>query len=436
MLNLHDFSLVIRRRMRLAVLLAGVSLASAAMAAPAPLAPLTKLRISVVQFVAATGDYKRWDAVSGEFVIGPDGSLAVPTLGSMDVSGLSAEDLGTRIGELLQTELGLLDAPNASVQVLEYPPVYVVGNVEAPGAYSYRPGMTVIQAMALAGGEQRIEGASGLSETIKLQWDLEGYNRDILRTTTRLARLKAEFAREPEITFDPMLNSADPVVAEIMEQERRIFDAHTNELLRQQIGLEQLAVLYKAEIDALEQKSGAIDQQIERAQQQVDSLKTLLAAGASTVARLTDAERILDDLRSDKLDNVIATMSARENLNRSERDLAKLQDEQQSYAAAQLQEQQATLEKLMLNQTATMRMLRQSMDFDANATLAQTAKTGISYSILRQEGEQTVSLDASEASVLVPGDLVRVALEVQLPGRSPAQTPGGTAAPVDLAIIP
>ena len=432
MLNLHDFSLAIRRRASVGALLCGVAFASGANAAPAPLAPLTKVRLTVVQFVPATGDYKRWDAVSGEFDIGPDGSLAVPTLGSLDVSGLGAEELGTRIGELLQSKLGLIDAPNASLQVLEYPPVYVVGNVATPGAYSYRPGMTVIQAMALAGGEQRIEGASGLSETIRLQWDLEGYSRDILRTTTRLARLKAEFAREPEITFDPTLNTADPVVAEIMEQERRIFDAHTNELSRQQVGLEQLAVLYKAEIDALEQKSGAIDQQIERAQQQVDSLKTLLAAGASTVARLTDAERILDDLRSDKLDNVIATMSARENLNRSERDLAKLQDEQQSYAAAQLQEQQASLEKLMLSQTSTMRMLRQSMDADASTVAAQTAKTGIRYSILRQEGEQTVSLEASEASVLVPGDLVRVALEVEMPAGPGAPAPQQ----VDLATIP
>ncbi|WP_323013392.1 SLBB domain-containing protein [Devosia sp.] len=417
MSHLHCLRTGAQRPIFWTALLASVSFASISMAAPMDLLPQTKLRLTVVQFVAATGDYKRWDALGGDLEVGPDGSVTVPTLGSIDVGSFTADQLGAEIGRRLQAKLGLLDAPDASVQVLDYPPVYVVGNVATPGQYAFRPGMTIMHALALAGGEPRSqEGAPGLSETIRLQSDLDGVNADILRATARLARLKSEFSSDEQIIFPPELKATDPTAAEIMEQERRIFQAHFNEFDRQQTGLTQLAELYNAEIDALGQKAQVIDEQIAEAQKQVDALTALVSAGSATVSRLTDAERILSNLRSDKLDNLIATMTARENLNRSQRDLAKLQDEQKSNAALQLQQEQAGLEKMALSQIATTRMLRQSLQFERDTTLARTTRTSLSYAILRQQDGQPVTLDANEASTLLPGDLVKVTLQMELPG--------------------
>lgn len=388
-----------------------------------PLAPLTKLRLTVVQFVASTGDYKRWDALGGDLEVAPDGTLAVPTLGVIDVQGLSADQLESEIAGRLQAKLGLLDPPDASVQVLDYPPVYIVGSVSAPGQYAFRPGMIVVQALAIAGGERRTENAAGLSETIKLEAELDGFGSDILRSTARLARLKSEFARSQEISFPPEMNATDPTTAEIMGQERRIFQAHTNEFERQQAGLTQLAELYNAEIDVLAQKVQAIDDQIAQAQEQVEVITKLVSEGSATVSRLTEVERILADLRSEKLDNALATMSARQNLNRSQGDLAKLQDEQQSNVASQLQQEQAALEKLLRNQTAAMRMLRQSIDFDENTTLARTAQTSLSYVILRQQDGQPVAIDATESTMLQPGDLVKVTMQMTLPATGTAAGP-------------
>ncbi|MET3926553.1 SLBB domain-containing protein [Devosia sp. 2618] len=412
-----------------AALLTTVSFATIASAAPAPLAPLTKLRLTVVQFIASTGDYKRWDALGGDFEVAADGTLNVPTLGPIDVSSLSADALGADISARLQAKLGLLDAPDASVQVLEYPPVYVVGSVSTPGQYPFRPGMTVAQALALAGGERRLDSSGGLSETIKLQSDLDGFSNDILRITARLARLKTEFDRGTQITFPAVLDTTDPTTAEILQQERRIFEAHTNEFARQQDGLKQLADLFTAEIDALGQKATAIDDQITRATQQVTNITGLVSSGSATVARLTDAQRILSDLQSSKLDNIIATMSARENLSNAQRDLAKLQDQQQSDGAAQLQQEQANLEQLTLNQTTTMRMLRQSVESDENTTLARTAQMIMGYSILRQQDGQPATVAATEDSVLLPGDLVKVTMQMQMPMATTAAAAQATATP-------
>ncbi|WDR02935.1 SLBB domain-containing protein [Devosia algicola] len=195
-------------------LLAGLLMAASSTAILAAetigLVPLTKLRLAVVQFVPATGDYKRWDALGGDLEVGPDGTVAVPTLGTIDVGGLSAQALGIEIGQRLKDKLGLLDAPDASVQIVEYPPVYVVGGVDKPGQYPFRPGMTVAQALALAGGERRTQSTDRLSDTIKLEADLNGYGRDILRTKARLGRLKSEFARQETLSLSNRIGPSRP----------------------------------------------------------------------------------------------------------------------------------------------------------------------------------------------------------------------------------
>lgn len=418
MLRIQRFRLRSRCALMLGALLASTAFVTLATAEQMQLAPQTKLRLSVVQFVASTGDYKRWDALGGDLEVAPDGTLSVPTLGAIDVTGLSAETLGSEISRRLKLKLGLLDAPDATIQVIEYPPVFVVGSVSNPGQFPFRPGMTVVQALALAGGERRVEGTSSLSSTIRLEADLNGFRSDMLRATARLARLESEFARQTEITFPAELDAKDPTTAEIMEQERRIFQSRINEFERQQTGLTQLAELYGVEIDALGQKAKATQEQMDRAQKQVDTVTALVNAGSATVARLTDAQRVLSDLRSDKLDNLIATMTARENLNHSQRDLAKLQDEQQSDASTQLQAEQAGLEKLLLNQDATMRMLRQSVEFDRSTKLAGSMRISLSYTILRQQNGQPATLDASEASILQPGDLIKVTMQMEPPTAS------------------
>ncbi|MBU1336424.1 MAG: polysaccharide biosynthesis/export family protein [Alphaproteobacteria bacterium] len=408
----------VSRALMLGALLATTCLSTSANGAPEELAPQTKLRLTVVQFVPSTGDYQRWDALGGDVEVAADGTVMVPTLGTIAVAGLGPEQLGAEIARRLKLKLGLLEAPDASIQVVEYPPVYVVGNVTNPGQYAFRPGMTVIHALALAGGENQIETATSLSGTIRLETDLNGLGSDILRSTARLARLDSEFAGRGEIEFPAELDANDPRIADILEQERRIFTARINGYERQQAGLTQLAQLFEAQIDTLDQKAHALEEQTARAQQQVDAISKLVAAGSATVSRLSDAERILADLRSDRLDNLLATMSARQNLNNAGRDLARLEDDHTAEVSIQLQTEQAALERLLLNQDATTRLLRQSVEFDRNLKLAGAMRISLNYAIMRQQNGQPATLDATEVSTLMPGDLVKVTMQIEPPTSS------------------
>jgi polysaccharide export outer membrane protein len=46
----------------------------------------------------------------------------------------------------------LIRDPSVSVEVLAYRPIFVLGEGNTPGQYAYQPGMTVVTAVAVAGG--------------------------------------------------------------------------------------------------------------------------------------------------------------------------------------------------------------------------------------------------------------------------------------------
>lgn len=91
--------------------------------------------------------------ISGEYDINSKGEITFPLLRSVDAEGLTVEQLRTRIEKGLN-ETYLVDA-RVTVEILNYRPIYVLGEVRTPGSYSYQPGLTVHQIIATAGGFTR-----------------------------------------------------------------------------------------------------------------------------------------------------------------------------------------------------------------------------------------------------------------------------------------
>jgi polysaccharide biosynthesis/export protein len=103
------------------------------------------------------------DTLTGEFAVDDSGRIAVPMLGSMRAAGLSPEALGTAVGAALRRG-GLVRSPSVSVQVIRYRPIFVLGEVNKPGEFPYEPGMTLLGAVALAGGftYRAVEGSASV----------------------------------------------------------------------------------------------------------------------------------------------------------------------------------------------------------------------------------------------------------------------------------
>ena len=91
------------------------------------------------------------DDLSQEIEIGDSGAITYPLLGEVIVRGLSINELETVIATRLIDEEFLI-APDVTINIVEYRPFYIDGEVEAPGAYPFEPGLTLRMAVTLAGG--------------------------------------------------------------------------------------------------------------------------------------------------------------------------------------------------------------------------------------------------------------------------------------------
>ena len=88
--------------------------------------------------------------LSGEFEVDGSGSMALPLVGNVSVGGISLRELE----ELLVNKYkdGYLLKPRIGVEILNFRPFFILGEVNKPGSYPYVSGLTVINAIALAGG--------------------------------------------------------------------------------------------------------------------------------------------------------------------------------------------------------------------------------------------------------------------------------------------
>lgn len=90
------------------------------------------------------------DTMSGEYEVDGSGMLSLQLIGSVRVLGMSIPEVTALIVDRLKQ--GYLQNPSVAIEVLNYRPFYVLGEVKEPGKYPYVSGMTVLNAIALAGG--------------------------------------------------------------------------------------------------------------------------------------------------------------------------------------------------------------------------------------------------------------------------------------------
>lgn len=85
-----------------------------------------------------------------ETLLSNSGQINYPFFGEIKVIGLTVKQVEKLIYKGLKGNY--LVNPNVYVHVVEYRPFYIHGEVNRPGGYPYQPGLTVNQAIALAGG--------------------------------------------------------------------------------------------------------------------------------------------------------------------------------------------------------------------------------------------------------------------------------------------
>lgn len=106
-------------------------------------------------YVLGTGDkikltvYGETD-LSGEYEVSSTGVISLPLIGTIPAAKHTIHDFEQAVTSKLSE--GYLRDPRVSAQVVNYRPFFILGEVSKPGSYPYVNGMTIINAVALAGG--------------------------------------------------------------------------------------------------------------------------------------------------------------------------------------------------------------------------------------------------------------------------------------------
>lgn len=112
----------------------------------------------------------REENMSGDYPVDQAGQVALPLIGVINVQGVPADRLRQEILDGLQEQLR-----NQTISVMFLRRIRVLGEVKTPGLYHVDPTMTVIDAVALAGGPTdtgSLENVSILRGSTEIQVDL------------------------------------------------------------------------------------------------------------------------------------------------------------------------------------------------------------------------------------------------------------------------
>lgn len=88
--------------------------------------------------------------LSGEFEVGADGVVSLPLVGAQVLSGLSVSGAETVIERELAA--GFIQNPDVAIDILNYRPFFVIGEVNNQGVFPFIADLTVLKAVAIAGG--------------------------------------------------------------------------------------------------------------------------------------------------------------------------------------------------------------------------------------------------------------------------------------------
>jgi len=89
--------------------------------------------------------------LSGSFNIDDSGMIDLPLLGLVPAAGRTTDELAAAIATNLQARRLILN-PSVAAEISAYRPFYILGEVNTPGQYPFRPDMTVLTAISIAGG--------------------------------------------------------------------------------------------------------------------------------------------------------------------------------------------------------------------------------------------------------------------------------------------
>lgn len=355
-----------------------------------------------------------------------DGSVTFPIIGSIPASGASINVLRQRIqGEFSKKAVSLREPDGRTVitpvspeevlvSVSQYRPVYLLGDLARVGEVAYRPGLTVRQAVAAAGGYDvvRFRINNPFLDSIDFKAQETSLLDELTQEDERRKYLQTELDRLPEkVDVNDAPKDASPLASQ-----------KADGLVARQIRVQ--AADYEKEITHLREawrqlsiRASLLDEQRAREEegsladsQEFDRAKALLEKGTTSTQRVTDARRAMLLSATRALQTGAEASQVKMALDEMHRTLQKRHDDYRIRILTELRDSQSRFVRLQAQLAAARQKL--GLVGGLKSMWANGGGGEPEIVVYRSSNGKEEKISGNEGTVLLPGDAVEIALHV------------------------
>ncbi|UVK44034.1 polysaccharide export protein [Mesorhizobium sp. AR07] len=354
-------------------------------------------------------------------VVQMDGNIALPEVGMVMVGGLTAPELQARMQTLLPTKIFHVRLPDGREQmvvvkpddvtavIVDYRPIYVMGDVLTPGQQAYRPLMTVRQALAVSGGYSLLRSRASQSgpDPIDLRRDYEALWGEYTKDYFHAARIRAEL--QNQANFDGQTPQGSPlspsVGAAIAQAEADALKIALSDFQQEQSFVEKGEKDAADQIEVLAKREQVETEGVKADEEDLARVTKAFQSGNLTNNRLADVRRALLLSSSGALQTSVELMRARRQQEDYVRQHERNDNQRRIGLLTDLKDTNIRVADVTAKLHAASEKLQPS---GASAQPLPIAGETIhaQVTLVRKVGDEWRKLSADEDTIVMPGDTI------------------------------
>ena len=356
--------------------------------------------------------------------IGFDGTISLPLLGQTTAADMTLSELRAKVVQQVSSKIyrqrtpegreiaHVLSPDDIGLTIAEYRPIYLNGDVTRPGEQPFRPGMTVRQAVAVAGGYDvmRFRMNNPILESADLKAEYQSLWIEYARVQAQTWRLRMELGED----VPPVLKINAPVAQETIQKfvgtEKEQLKARNSDMDKEKSRLRDAIDQARMQLRILAEKKIKDEEGNQADNSDLEKLRQLLDKGTTINVRISEARRAALMSSTQLLQTIVEVSNIERQQTEYRRQLERTDDQRRISVLAELQETNLRLAQITTRlQTVSEKLLYTST---LQSQLVRGTGGRPSFEVFRSDRNGRERLDADEETKLLPGDVVDITLHV------------------------
>ncbi|WP_281401831.1 polysaccharide biosynthesis/export family protein [Microvirga soli] len=353
-----------------------------------------------------------------------DGTISLPLLGQAEAADLTLSELRAKVVQQVSSKIyrqrtpegreiaHVLSPDDISLTVAEYRPIYLNGDVTRPGEQPFRPGMTVRQAVAVAGGYDvmRFRMNNPILESADLKAEYQSLWIEFARIQAQTWRLRTELGEDVSPTPKLDLPVSPETVQKFVGTEREQLKVRKSDLDKEKSRLRDAIDQAKMQLRVLAEKKAKDEEGNQADNSDLERLRQLLEKGTTINVRISEARRAALMSSTQLLQTIVEISNIERQQTEYARQLERTDDQRRMSVLTELQEANLRIAQVTTRlQTVSEKLLYTST---LQSQLVRGSGGRPSFEVFRSGRNGRERIDADEETKLLPGDVVDITLHV------------------------